>query len=229
MELSSEVRHDVGSDASVCDEPPRSAVRSVSETSRPGWENVAASGVLERVQPVVDAVLRRVVGTNDPEYEDLLQSSLENVLITIDGGRFRGDCPPSGLAATIARNVAVDALRARSRERRVFTRDESEDVVINKSPGGQVGPEHLAYVNQKLRQYAGALSRIAEGKADVVYLHDVLGYELSEVATMVGTTVAAAQSRLVRGRREVLDRMGPEAGEGEGRSRRTRPRAPDDV
>jgi RNA polymerase sigma-70 factor (ECF subfamily) len=184
--------------------------------------------VLERVQPVVDAVLRRVVGSNDPEYEDLVQSSLENVLVTIDGGRFRGDCPPSGLAATIARNVAVDALRARSRERRVFTHDESEEVVISKTPAGEVGPEHLAYVNQQLRQYAGALSRVAEGKADVVYLHDVLGYELREVATMVGTTVAAAQSRLVRGRREVLDQMSLDEAEGERRPRRPRSRAHDD-
>jgi RNA polymerase sigma-70 factor (ECF subfamily) len=135
---------------------------------------------------------------------------LENVLVTIDGGRFRGECPPSGLAATIARNVAVDALRARSRERRVFSHD-ADEAIATKIPGEEVGPERLAHVHQQLREYAGALSRVAEGKANVVYLHDVLGYELSEVATMVGTSVAAAQSRLVRGRREILESMSTEA------------------
>ena len=40
-------------------------------------------------------------------------------------------------------------------------------------------------------------------------LHDVLGHNLAEVAEMSGITVAAAQSRLVRGRREFLKRMGP--------------------
>jgi RNA polymerase sigma-70 factor (ECF subfamily) len=228
MELSSDVECDVGGDHHSSAEPPPSGVRTMRSAPKSAWERASASGVLERVQPVVDAVLRRVLGSNDPEYEDLVQSSLENVLVTIDGGRFRGECPPSGLAATIARNVAVDALRARSRERRVFTRDECEDVVVNKTPGGQVGPEHIAYVNQQLRQYAGALSRVSAGKADVVYLHDVLGYELSEVATMVGTTVAAAQSRLVRGRREVLERMSSEDIAEEKRPRRARPRSAGD-
>jgi hypothetical protein len=31
------------------------------------------------------------------------------------------------------------------------------------------------------------------------------------VATMLGTSVAAAQSRLVRGRREIIESIGPEA------------------
>lgn len=38
----------------------------------------------------------------------------------------------------------------------------------------------------------------------MVYLHDVLGYDICDVAARVGTSVSAAQSRLVRGRRELL-------------------------
>jgi RNA polymerase sigma-70 factor (ECF subfamily) len=129
------------------------------------------------------------------------------------------------LAATIARNVAVDALRARSRERRVFTSDECDGAEGKVST--EVGPEHLAYVHQQLREFAGALSRVAAGKADVVYLHDVLGYDLAEVATMVGTSVAAAQSRLVRGRREIIDSMSEDEG-GSRRQRRRHARVHDD-
>jgi DNA-directed RNA polymerase specialized sigma24 family protein len=69
---------------------------------------------LKNVQSTVDTVVRRLVGSTDPEYEDLVQSSLVNVLATFDGGKFRGDCPPRGWAAVIARNVAVDAIRARA-------------------------------------------------------------------------------------------------------------------
>src|SRR5882724_6478076 len=101
MELTSHSDCDVRSDLDPHTEPPRSVRREVGGTARAGWESVAANGVLESVQPIVDAVLRRVLGTNDPEYEDLVQSSLENVLVTMDGGRFRGECPPSGLAAAI--------------------------------------------------------------------------------------------------------------------------------
>src|SRR6185503_6167229 len=83
----------------------------------------AVRDTMKSVQSTVDTVVRRLVGSTDPEYEDLVQSSLVNVLATFDGGKFRGDCPPRGWAAVIARNVAVDAIRARARERRVISHD----------------------------------------------------------------------------------------------------------
>src|SRR3954468_13928017 len=83
----------------------------------------AVRDTLKSVRSTVDTVVRRLVGSTDPEYEDLVQSSLVNVLATFDGGRFRGECPPRGWAAVIARNVAVDAIRARARERRVIAHD----------------------------------------------------------------------------------------------------------
>jgi RNA polymerase sigma-70 factor (ECF subfamily) len=168
---------------------------------------ISVGGILERIRPIVDGVLRRVLGRNDPEHEDLVQSSLENVLATIDEGRFRGDCPLPGWAAAIARNVAIDALRARSRDRRVFARGESEEIEIDESCATAEGPDHLADVNRQLRSFQGALSRLRPSKAKVVYLHDMLGHDLIEVAKMLGTSVAAAQSRLVRGRREIVDCM----------------------
>lgn len=173
--------------------------------------------VLDRTVPaVIDTVLRRMVGASDPDYEDLLQTALENWFATMakDEARFGGapEAPrPSAfaalpLAATIARNIAVDALRARSRERRVFVRDYPDELATN-VPGPGLEPEHLAHLWGQLHQLDRALSRVGDGKGDVVYLHDVLGYGLGEVAVMVGATVAAAQSRLVRGRREVAGKM----------------------
>ena len=150
---------------------------------------------LESLRPVVNGALRRLLSKEDPEYEDIVQTALEGVLATIDDGRFGGDCPPKW-AAAIARNVAIDELRARARARRIFSYGEEADP----SGGRNVEPEHLALLREQLQRLYQALDDLGPRRATVVYLHDVLGYELPEIATSLGTSVAAAQSRLVRGR-----------------------------
>ena len=195
----------------------------------------AVRDTLKTVQSTVDTVVRRLVGSTDPEYEDLVQSSLVNVLATFDGGKFRGDCPPRGWAAVIARNVAVDAIRARARERRVIAHDGDAVADERGRVEGGLGPERLTDLHETLDRVNRALRGLGPKKARVVYLRDVLGYQLEEVATMLGTSVAAAQSRLVRGRREIIETIGPDAdpmvrrsrdnGVGEARHRRRRPRS----
>ena len=175
-------------------------------------QTVAAREAVRNVQSTVDTVVRRLVGSRDPEYEDLVQSSIVNVLSTLGRGKFRGECPTGGWAAVIARNVAVDAIRARARERRVFQHGWDAALADDRTRmAPDPGPERLTDIHQTLDRVNRALTGIGPKKARVVYLHDVLGYELVDVASMLGTSVAAAQSRLVRGRREIVDTMGAEA------------------
>jgi RNA polymerase sigma-70 factor, ECF subfamily len=164
---------------------------------------------IQNVRSAVRGVLRRLVGTEDPEYEDLVQSSIENVLVTFDRGKFRGDCPKGGWAAVIARNVAIDAIRARRRERQLFARDAADLVAAESVRGAdaKTGPEHLTGVQERLRRVKSAMLGLGAQKANVVFLHDVLGHELPDVAGILKITVAAAQSRLVRGRREIIEQM----------------------
>ncbi len=165
---------------------------------------------IQAVRTAVRLVLRRLVGSEDPEFEDLVQSAIENVLVTFERGQFRGDCPKGGWAAVIARNVAIDAIRARTRERQLFAHEPIDvgDTALAPSSDAKLGPEHLTGVQERLAKVKSALVGLGAPKANVVYLHDVLGHDLGDVATILGITVAAAQSRLVRGRREIIDRSG---------------------
>lgn len=169
-------------------------------------ESLGADSSFHRLLlPVVDAAVRRVVTTADREYEDLLQSALEAVLAAMGKDRFRGDSSLATWASTIARNVAIDALRARSRERRVFAHDTGQDELAARSQSTGPSPEKLADVREQLTHYHDALRNLSPTKAQVVYLYDVLGHRLEEIAEALGATVAATQSRLVRGRREIGD------------------------
>jgi RNA polymerase sigma-70 factor (ECF subfamily) len=175
---------------------------------------------IQNVRCAVRAVLRRLVGAEDPEYEDLVQSSIENVLVTFDRGKFRGDCPQGGWAAIIARNVAIDAIRARSRERQLFSRDAADLVAADsvRSAEAKTGPEHLTGVQERLDRVKSAMLGLGAPKANVVFLHDVLGHELPDVAGILKITIAAAQSRLVRGRREIIAQIDlPSGGKGKGK------------
>ncbi len=65
-------------------------------------------------------------------------------------------------------------------------------------------PEHLADTRRRMALLQSALARVNRERSEAVVLHDLLGHDLAEIAQLTGVSVAAAQSRLVRGRRDVL-------------------------
>jgi RNA polymerase sigma factor (sigma-70 family) len=167
-------------------------------------EEWAAEALYDRLQPVVDRALRRVL-QNNADHDDQVQVVFERVIRTLVERKFAGACSLSTWATAIASNVAIDALRARIRERAVVWEDRAR------------GAEHAASVSSgNLERQLEARAEIAElhailgsmeaSQAETVLLHDVHGHELSEIAVLTRVSVAAAQSRLVRGRKELLRR-----------------------
>jgi RNA polymerase sigma-70 factor (ECF subfamily) len=162
---------------------------------------------IKRLRLVIGAALRRYANGDDSEYEDLVQSVLEGVFRATDTKEPWPSFPPQWVTA-IARNIAIDRLRARARERRLFA-DASIETEECTACERTAEPEHVAHVRQELRRLQASLERIGPIGAQVIYLHDLLGYALAEVADAIGISRAAAQSRLVRGRHALVRSMPP--------------------
>lgn len=161
----------------------------------------AATALHDRLRPVVERSIRRLLGRGDRDHEDLTQHAMIEVVYTID--KFRGDCPLDAWASTVAAHVVYNHIRRRTTERRIFESVRLED----DDPPASRNLSRDTAARSTLRRVFAHLDAIEETKAWTYVLHDVCGYDLREVAQITESTVAAAQSRLVRGRRELHERM----------------------
>jgi RNA polymerase sigma-70 factor (ECF subfamily) len=160
----------------------------------------AATGFYERVRPQVDRTLRRLLGHDDPDHEDIAQHVLVELVCTID--RYRGECSLDGWVSTFTAHAVYKLIRRRRTERRLFANLTDDQVEL---VGARPGRE--PYDRDLLRRALVHLRAMDEQRAWAFVLHDVCGYDLRETAQITGVSVAAAQSRLVRGRRELQDRI----------------------
>jgi RNA polymerase sigma-70 factor (ECF subfamily) len=166
-----------------------------------GGDPSAATALHDRVRPQVDSTIRRLLGRSDSDHQDIAQKVLIEILFTID--RYRERCSLDSWVSAVTAHVVYKHLRRRKTERRIFGVLGPGDIALPSSSR----PSHeimLRDVSDRVRAHLG---RMDPNKAWTFFLHDVCGYELREIAVITGVGVAAAQTRLVRGRREVHERI----------------------
>jgi RNA polymerase sigma-70 factor, ECF subfamily len=168
-----------------------------------------ASQVYDRLLGAVDHALYRVFGRREHDHDDLVQAAFEQIVLTLSRRSYARACSLQTWASTIATHVAFNALRARRRERRVFDRDTTSS--SESDPPASADLERAAGARADLERVRWLLAQMKPERAETVFLHDVLGHDLAEISLMTRVSVAAAQSRLVRGRRELRDRLAREA------------------
>lgn len=190
-------------------EPPESVTPEISDEAiiegLIAGENWAADALYDRTISVVERTLRRVLHPADGDSDDLVQITFERVVRTLLERKFSGACSLSTWASAIAGHVAIDALRARTRERGVFGAEHVLELrTLNHPARPDLGNQLEA--RSDVEQLQEVLAGMKPDQAKTVVLHDALGHDLAEIAVMMGVSVSAAQSRLVRGRKELLKR-----------------------
>jgi RNA polymerase sigma-70 factor, ECF subfamily len=167
-------------------------------------DHQVASVIYERLVGVVDHTLYRVFGRRETDHDDLVQAAFEQIVVTLSRRSYARACSLRTWASSIASHVGFNALRARRRERRVLDREVGVDVEPARAG---IDVEGEASARAELERLRFQLSEMKSTHAEAVFLHDVLGHELAEIALMTQVSVSAAQSRLVRGRRELFRRL----------------------
>jgi RNA polymerase sigma-70 factor (ECF subfamily) len=141
------------------------------------------------------------------DHEDLMQASFEQIIKTLATRRFARACSLKTWAASVATNVGLNALRSRRRERRIVDRGDSAEAAAA-THANHENPERDAALRREVDELRLHLAQMSADRAETLLLHEVLGYDLAEIAALTGVSIAAAQSRLVRGRKELLGRLG---------------------
>jgi RNA polymerase sigma factor (sigma-70 family) len=167
-------------------------------------ERWAHAALYDQLYPVVARTLHKLLRDASGDYDDLVQICFERIVRSLTSERAAPVANLHGWAGSIAAHVALDALRGRVRERRLFQRSSAGPASAELVPAPSL--ERQLEARKQLEWLQHTLSRMNPDQAQTIVLHDVLGHNLTEVAAMMGVTLAAAQRRLSRGHQELLRR-----------------------
>jgi RNA polymerase sigma-70 factor (ECF subfamily) len=165
----------------------------------------AGSGLLQRA-PVGDdfeeyrvALTRRctrILGSRS-EAEDAVQETL--LRAWRNQARFEGRCRLGSWLHRIATNVCLDMLNARSKRAEPVDPAALQEAPLHGT--ADIDPAERALTDEAFRlALAFALERLPARQRAVLTLRDVFGWRASEVAELLGITVAAVNSLLQRAR-----------------------------
>jgi RNA polymerase sigma-70 factor, ECF subfamily len=171
----------------------------------------AGVALYDRLIRIVEWTILRVVGQRGPDHEDLVQGAFEQIVASLYRRRYAHECSLTSWASAISCHIALNALRTRRRQRLLGTEHLHGDL----EPAARADLESQLAARQVLERIRTELARMNRTRAEVLVLHEVNGLELAEIAHVLGISVAAAQSRLTRGRRELIERLDLERKAGE--------------
>ncbi len=144
------------------------------------------------IGPHLLRVVRRVLGYQHPEVEDVTQEAVWQVLDALPN--YRGECTVVHFACRVAVLVAMNARRRGETHKRAAL-DLSRTEVDHVS-SGEAGPDTIAARQQLVEAARELLTRLPEPQAEALALHCVLGYTVAEIASSSAVSAETVRSRL---------------------------------
>ena len=162
----------------------------------------AMDALLRRHYDRVHAVCRRIAGSTR-DADDAAQEAMIRVVRNLD--RFDGRSSFGTWVYRIATNTSLDELRKRRRRPQLHTVSDPDATV----------PEPVDELSHRLVDAVADRLAIDEALADLpeefrlpVVMRDVGNLDYAEIADELGIPIGTVKSRIARGRRQLVERLG---------------------
>lgn len=165
-------------------------------------EASSALALYDRLRPLISKTIRRLTARG-ADHEDLVQQTFVELLVSLKARPAIRSL--DAWAATIAARTAYQRMRRDKLERRFAASPFEQTAPDPATPAA--GPLTTTVHREAVERVLAHLEHVNGKHAEVYLLHDVHGFELKEIAEILGITVANAQTRLVRGRGDVRARI----------------------
>src|SRR5918995_1967322 len=168
-------------------------------------DRAALDKLLRRHFDRIHAVCRRIAGSTR-DADDAAQEAMIRIVRALD--RFDGRASFSTWSYRIATNAALDELRKRSRRPQLqVVRDDSERTAAVSDPVDDLAQRRVEGVVDRLAIDA-ALAELPEEFRVPVVMRDVGDLDYAEIAEALSVPIGTVKSRIARGRRMLLERLG---------------------
>jgi RNA polymerase sigma-70 factor, ECF subfamily len=170
-----------------------------------GGDRTALRTLLTVVGPHVLRVVRRVIGSNHPDVEDVAQECAFEVAQAIR--RFRRESSVLHFVCRVALHSAMNARRKmRAGRRAVPDCEQVEADEVAGDTGDDMSPEGRATARACVQLARELCDELPMTQAEVLALHCVLGYTMAEVAAICEAPLETVRSRLRAGKMALMSR-----------------------
>lgn len=182
--------------------PPRSDEQLVDAAK--GGEAAAMDELLRRHYDRVHAVCRRIAG-GTRDADDAAQEAMIRVVRNLD--RFDGRSAFGTWVYRIATNTALDELRKRKRRPQLRSVADDDDLRQRPEQADEIADRLIDSVADRLAIDA-ALAELPEEFRAAVVLRDVGDLDYAEIAEVLELPIGTVKSRIARGRRLLIEKLG---------------------
>ena len=184
-------------------EAPADALAALADAAARG-ERAAVRTFLVSIGPQLLRVVRRVLGAEHPEVDDVLQESAFAVIDALP--RRRRESTVLHFSCRIAVLTAMNVRRREATRKRHAVR--ADDLDVDELATDAPGPDIAASEQGSVQLIHTLLDSLPLAQAEVLALHCVLGYTLPEIAESSDVPLETVRSRLRAAKRALRELLG---------------------